>query len=267
LASTPNGTACIILSSADCAARQGTYRGDGTSCGNDTCPRPTPRGACCFATDAGQNRCELLTAAECEKVGGRFAGNGTTCQTVDVCAPRGACCNPSISTNIARCIVTTRAVCANIGGTYQGNNSVCAATRPCPEPERRGACCVAAVPGSNTPGCAVVTAARCTEAQGNYLGDNSICRPDSCSRTCACDWDRDGDSDQTDLMSFITDWLGGQGDFDGDGDTDSNDLLGFIRCFTSQPPACQRDPGGGVFAPPSTRTDSEMPAISTPVVR
>ena len=63
---------------AECAAQNGTYGGDNTSCDTANCPQPL--GACCFA-DA---TCQSLTAAACLDAGGVFRGNFTTCGT-EIC--------------------------------------------------------------------------------------------------------------------------------------------------------------------------------------
>ncbi|MCO6436421.1 MAG: hypothetical protein J5J06_04980 [Phycisphaerae bacterium] len=75
----PDGT-CIDTTSVDCANQNGTYMGDGTTCG--------PQGSCCYDSD-GDGVAETCTTTYlicCEQMlGGTFTTGGD-------CAPDGACC-------------------------------------------------------------------------------------------------------------------------------------------------------------------------------
>lgn len=65
---------CLQVTAADCGYLGGSYRGDGTSCG-DPCPRP---GACCLPPDAG-GVCNVMLPDDCAALGGTFLGEDTTC--------------------------------------------------------------------------------------------------------------------------------------------------------------------------------------------
>ena len=72
----------------------GVFQGDGTNCGDITCPEPT--GACCFANGF----CLELIEGDCDNVGGTWGGAGTICEDAngngkfDICeGPQG--CNPA----------------------------------------------------------------------------------------------------------------------------------------------------------------------------
>src|SRR5207253_3119400 len=99
----------IVTTPSDCAARQGAYRGDNTVCTSTTCPHPPAHGACCITDGKGVVPCQVLAAADCTTAGGSYRGDNTSCGG-DICAPRGACCNPQLSTNASNCVVTTQAV-------------------------------------------------------------------------------------------------------------------------------------------------------------
>ena len=72
---------------AQCAAQNGTYRGDGTSCGLLSCVPET--GACCFP----DGHCATTTQTLCTGAGGLYRGNGTGCATANCPQPgTGACC-------------------------------------------------------------------------------------------------------------------------------------------------------------------------------
>jgi len=73
-----------VLSPDACAAAEGTYQGDGTSCSPNPCPQ---YGACCFAGGG----CSSETFADCFNFGGLYQGNGTVCSP-NPC-PTQSCCN------------------------------------------------------------------------------------------------------------------------------------------------------------------------------
>ena len=68
-----------------CAALNGTFEGDGTTCASVVCPEPT--GSCCFQTGF----CLELTEGDCVNAGGSWGGPGTDCTDVDGDGEPDAC--------------------------------------------------------------------------------------------------------------------------------------------------------------------------------
>src|SRR5438270_363275 len=106
------GFECVVLSQADCAARNGFYRGDGTTCTDTTCTPPAT-GACCFPNGF----CAVTTEANCTANHGTYHGNGTTCGADTCPLPTGACCLPD-----GTCAIRTARDCFNAHGMYRGDN-------------------------------------------------------------------------------------------------------------------------------------------------
>ncbi len=75
------GNVCEVLSSLDCIAAEGEYKGDNLTCADVNDCQPIP-GACCFPDSCIQN----TTDEECLAFGGKFMGEDTTCLDVD-CTP------------------------------------------------------------------------------------------------------------------------------------------------------------------------------------
>ncbi len=72
----PDGSCVGPVSPESCATQNGTFRGNGTSCGSVVCPQP--EGACCFSTGA----CLVLTESECA-VAGTWQGADSICSACD----------------------------------------------------------------------------------------------------------------------------------------------------------------------------------------
>jgi hypothetical protein len=174
-----------------------------------------------------------MTQAACTAAQGSYRGNGTTCAN-DICVPRGACCNPTLSPTISNCISSTQAVCANLHGTW--NSGVSCEAANCPPPTPRGACCASAINGVAT--CEVVTEAACADRHGHYNGNGTSCTATSCPHPCVCDWNHSGSVTSADLHDFLTDFLAGHADINGDGVTDVADLNAFLECFNHPPASC-----------------------------
>ena len=158
----PNGQ-CADRTLADCVAADGSFEGEGTACGDVTCPQP---GACCF--DDGS--CADTTDVECAANGGVFQGSGSACSDV-TCPQPGACCFDDGS-----CSDGTDVDCAAAGGTFQGVGSTCADTS-CPQP---GACCF--TDGTCSDGFDV----DCAAAGGTFQGVGSLCASIACPQPGAC---------------------------------------------------------------------------------
>jgi cysteine-rich repeat protein len=74
------GDGCAELTEGQCADSGGDYAGEGTLCGEDTCPGCTePTGACCVG-----GLCLVLTAVDCFKNDGLYAGDESIC-TSETC--------------------------------------------------------------------------------------------------------------------------------------------------------------------------------------
>ena len=72
---------CSTLTSVECGLVEGTYLGNGTSCGAQTCSGPV--GACCL-----DGVCSQLDETNCGLAGGTFEGAGTSC-TPNPCSGNG----------------------------------------------------------------------------------------------------------------------------------------------------------------------------------
>lgn len=85
----PNGDCVNGVSPSECAALNGFFQGNDTSCAVITCPEP--EGACCFATGF----CLQLTELDCVLAGSTWIGPQTNCAdgnsngTADACEKRG----------------------------------------------------------------------------------------------------------------------------------------------------------------------------------
>ena len=93
---------CEIMSSMDCLAMEGEYRGDNLTCADVNNCEPIP-GACCFPDFC----IDETTDEECEAFAGQFMGEDTTCADVD-CTPNpydqiGMSDGSSLGTNITAC--------------------------------------------------------------------------------------------------------------------------------------------------------------------
>lgn len=80
------GATCSLETVTSCAAQNGYYLGDETTCTPDVCLY----GACCTATG-----CQQLTSDDCSAASGTFLGNGTTCWP-DPCPPINENCATAI---------------------------------------------------------------------------------------------------------------------------------------------------------------------------
>lgn len=81
----PDGSCIDDLSPEDCAALDGAFQGDDTTCAGTNCPAPV--GACCFDTGF----CFITEEANCTAANGTWFGPGSNCDdsdqngTADVC--------------------------------------------------------------------------------------------------------------------------------------------------------------------------------------
>jgi hypothetical protein len=76
---------------ADCRARQGVYRGNGTTCANIQCTPPS-KGACCVTLPGtAAPICIVATQAICTARGGTYQGDGTVCSGTTCPRPPCAC--------------------------------------------------------------------------------------------------------------------------------------------------------------------------------
>jgi hypothetical protein len=131
-----NFGACVELSSTDCAAQGGVFRGAGTACATLTPCATGPVGACCNASSG----CSAASESDCLNViltpqPATWQGPGTVCG-VTPCPPGGSCCVGTA------CAYLTAAACAGQGGVWTENAdaTVCSSVliQPC---QPRGVCC------------------------------------------------------------------------------------------------------------------------------
>jgi hypothetical protein len=215
----PNGT-CQILTTSDCSAQGGTYRGDNTNC--DT-PCPAPVGACCLNNGSF---CLQLTQVNCTGAGGVWAGGNIACGTGSSC-PVGRCCLPN-----GTCQVLAASACTTAGGTFGGVGTTCTGFT-CPQPT--GGCCL-----NNGTFCLVLNQHDCTSAGGSWGGMGTTCadannngRADICEPACAADFNVDGAVDFFDYLDFVQAFAGNSSsaDFNHDSVLDFFDYLDFVSAF------------------------------------
>ena len=112
---------CIVTSATDCLARQGLFRGPGTTCGPTTCAPTVQTGACCVPVPGTTARtCVITTEAMCVQQQGQWRGAGSVCGN-DTCQPvvqTGACCVQSALG--VECLQLTQAGCAERQGLWRG---------------------------------------------------------------------------------------------------------------------------------------------------
>ena len=185
---------CIFVTGGITACN-GTYLGDGTVCGPDSC-----KGACCLSSGA----CVFVIAPECS---GTFQGIGSSCTLVLCPQPiTGACCQPDGS-----CSIVTGGITA-CNGNYLGDGTTCV-PNSCPQPVaccstinigscaiRLGNCLPNEIPTGSTcvPNpcpqegacclqggvCGIRTEAQCVNAGGVYQGNGTTCFPNPCPGVC-----------------------------------------------------------------------------------
>ncbi len=216
----PNGS-CQVLTTGDCAAQGGTYRGDNTTCDN---PCPAPTGACCLSNGFCLGN---LTEVNCGGAGGTWAGPNVACGANNTC-PSGRCCLPNGS-----CVVVTSASCSSQGGAFAGLGTNCNGFT-CPPPT--GACCL-----SNGFCLADLTQANCQGAGGTWGGMNSTCadnnsngQADICEPDCPADFNQDATVDFFDYLDFVDAFSSNlpSADFNNDSIVDFFDYLDFVDAFS-----------------------------------
>ena len=222
----PTGACCVnggcsLLTSTDCTAAGGVFRGPGTVCNSTACD-----GACCVPST---QQCATVSQATCAAFNGVFQGAGTNCTTF-VCFPMGACCLESGACNAGP---MSPAACQALGGTFAGHNTTCA-TANCTAP--LGACCAGSV-------CAgVVTQAACNALGGTWAYPVNSCATAFACPYCPEDIVRDGSVDVNDLLGVISAWgpcNNCPGDIAptpfGNNQVDVNDLLAVITNWGTCP--------------------------------
>ncbi len=245
----PSGLCQNNQTPGQCSAAEGTYQGNGTTCGGVNCPQPTgacclpdgeclngqassqcaaangayqgnntncggvtcpdPVGACCLGPDA----CLDLTLDDCALIPGQYEGDGTECDTT-VCFPMGACCYPDGSCGND----VSPDDCEGDGGIYQGNDTLCSGVS-CPQPV--GACCL------SNGNCLNLTSANCAVISGStWAGPGTAC----------------GDANMDGTHDACKSDEGIPGDLDGDGDVDLVDFSTLSVCFSgaggARPDSC-----------------------------
>ena len=216
----PSG-ACQSLTEAECAVLGGSFIGDGTSCGPNTCANALV--PCCFQATGG---CLTLSAASCAAAGGTAGPAGQTCGTY-VCFPIGACCLTDGS-----CLPgVSPTACAAQGGVFQGNGTQCSAGL-CPLPT--GASCFP------TGFCLILTEAQAIEAGATWYGPGTTCadlngngEADICEQSRPEDLNNDGVVNGQDLTILLGAWgaLGGPADLNRDGVVGSSDLTQLLGAW------------------------------------
>lgn len=150
----PTGECLPRRTQADCALLGGTYRGDTSVCGPQTCPPVL--GTCC----RGDGTCGMETQADCIANFGQFMGN-MTCEQIGPCPNWEACCYPA-----GQCLLQSASYCNLNGGTIPGQPAC--NPNPCPQAQA-GACCDA------DGVCVVLTDQDCATIGGVFLGPGSQC--------------------------------------------------------------------------------------------
>ncbi len=118
-----DGTACDVVSLAECFSLGGSFAGPNTFCGPDTCIDML--GKCCLQDGKGNSYCLTIDINGCFGIpGSAFWSLPGLCEDPGEppCPPLGACCLPS-----GGCALTTVETCQNFyNGTYKGNGTNCA---------------------------------------------------------------------------------------------------------------------------------------------
>ena len=217
---------CALGTAADCAAANGIYRGDGTTCSATIC-QPQGNVACCFASTGG---CVNLSYASCLGAGGIPGAEGSTCAGT-VCFPTGACCLPNGSCSGG----LSPSACAALGGNYQGNSTTCSGVS-CPLP--MGAACFpngfclimseadAAASGAAWRGAGTT----CADGNGNGIADQ--CE----SQSVPGDVNGDGFVNGLDMTQILANWgpttAGNAADLNDDGIVDGLDMTVVLSNWT-----------------------------------
>jgi len=102
-----NGGQCLETYQTNCAAGNGTWQGDGTTCATVNCA--DPEGACCVG-----GSCLTYTMSDCQNAGGVYSGDNSSCATVS--CVEGACC---VGTS---CSLALEVDCS---GSWYGENTNC----------------------------------------------------------------------------------------------------------------------------------------------
>jgi hypothetical protein len=76
-----DGRGCVQVTRSECAARNGRYHGDSTTC-TSLVRNVRPTGACCLADGCAAD----LTRRECTKRGGSYLGDGSQCDAPLACS-------------------------------------------------------------------------------------------------------------------------------------------------------------------------------------
>lgn len=159
----PDGT-CTTTGESTCAAMQGIYHGDGTTCADVICP-PPPTRACCLPAGG----CAEMTQLQCQQANGTWSPT-LHCDAPGICPPpqTGACCFSG-----GACQDTTEAQCSASGGIWRGAGTACGGpqSQACV-----GACCTQFGNPSNPWVCLdSSTELTCAINQGIWQGYQTTC--------------------------------------------------------------------------------------------
>jgi hypothetical protein len=116
------GTCADAYVDATCLLADGTYMGDGTTCGPTSCEVPMA-GACCLL----DGTCEETSEYGCVDTYGTYMGDGTMCSGVECPqpTPMGACC---LEADELCEHVLTETECGDFLGDYMGDDTDCVTT-------------------------------------------------------------------------------------------------------------------------------------------
>ena len=214
----PNGTCLDGQAQSACTGQNGTFQGDGSTCGTVTCPQPSA--ACCFTN----GQCLNMTSVNCSTAGGNWlpgsSCSGSTCPTGSCCLPMGQCLSG-----------VTSAECSTQGGTFRGVGTTCAS--PCPQPS--GACCL------SNGNCLTLTQVDCGVIPGsNWAGALTSCAT-ACAQPCYANCDTSTGSPvltANDFQCFLNRFAAGQSYANCDQSTGTpnltaNDFQCFLDRFAS----------------------------------
>ncbi|MHC5005569.1 MAG: hypothetical protein ACYTJ0_20910, partial [Planctomycetota bacterium] len=165
----PDGSCVDGLSQDECAAADGEYQGDQSTCDEVTCEQP-PTGACCYLDGSCVDDVPLLA---CKGAGGEYQGDGTACDTAE--CDKAACCLPETHPQ-APCVRTTEPRCVAMGGEFLGIGVECDDELACTD--FPGACCF---PDGT---CMTGREDDCVNAGGVFQGQTTACG--SCPQPGAC---------------------------------------------------------------------------------
>ncbi|MFQ5462019.1 MAG: hypothetical protein ACE5E5_05255 [Phycisphaerae bacterium] len=201
------GTTCAEMTSEDCLAVAGHYRGDDSLCASLAVPCGS--GACCRADVGCSDAAGIgLPEPDCTALGGTFRGDGTNCDAITPVCP-GMCCEGSVCSDNVNPVFCSDLLGGAFGG-YMACDDFIPGTDPppCDVLGPTGPCCL---PNGN---CTRTTDAVCLQLDGTVSAAqdcaSAVCAPASPQGGCCF-------PDETCAMQTEAECVAAGGFYRGDG--------------------------------------------------